>query len=100
MQILEKTKSPLTEYAESVIDRHTANFSLQKINPLGRYTKLSGKVVKKEQVAHDMVSLTLQTNRHFQIGRADNTILYMSWFKAYIMNVPIVRPRLMRNMSY
>ena len=70
MQILEKTKSPLTEYAESVIDRHTANFWLQKINPLWSIHQALGKVVKKEHVAHDMVSLTLQTNRHFQMGQA------------------------------
>ena len=50
MQILEKTKSPLTEYAESVIDQHTANFWLQKINPLWSIHQALGKVVKKEKL--------------------------------------------------
>lgn len=70
MQIIERTKSPLTEIAESVMDRHVANFWLQKVNPLWSIHQALGKVVGKEQVAHDMVSLTLRTNRHFKMGQA------------------------------
>ena len=70
MHILERTKSPLTEFAESVVDRHTANFWLQKINPLWSIHQALGKVVKKEEAAHDMESLTIQINRHFQMGQA------------------------------
>jgi ferredoxin-NADP reductase len=70
MHVLEKMKSPLDVVAESVIDQYAANFWLQKINPLWSFTEALGKIVKKETPAQDMVSLTFQFNRHFDVGQA------------------------------
>lgn len=70
MHVLEKTKSPLSSLAETVIDQHAANFWLQKINPLWSFNQALGKIVQKENSAQNMVSLTIQFNRHFEVGQA------------------------------
>ena len=70
MHVLEKTKSPLDSLAESVIDQHAANFWLQKINSLWSFNQALGKIVQKENSAQNMVSLTIQFNRHFKVGQA------------------------------
>ena len=70
MQVLEKMKSPLNSITETIIDQHSANFWLQKVNPLWSFSEALGKIVQKEQSAHNTVSLTLQFNRHFDVGQA------------------------------
>ncbi|OTG70466.1 oxidoreductase [Acinetobacter sp. ANC 4169] len=70
MHVLEKTKSPLGSLAESVIDQHAANFWLQKFNSLWSINQALGKIVQKENSAQNMVSLTIQFNRHFKVGQA------------------------------
>ena len=70
MHVLEKIKSPLGSLAESVIDQHAANFWLQKFNPLWSFSEALGKIVKKEIPAQHMASLTIQFNRHFDVGQA------------------------------
>ena len=70
MHVLEKTKSPLGSLAESVIDQHAANFWLQKFNSLWSINQALGKIVQKENSAQNMVSLTIQFNRHFMVGQA------------------------------
>lgn len=70
MQFLERRKSALNEVVDSIYDQHTTDFWLQKINPLWSMQQALGKITKKEDVAHDMVSLTIQCNRHFKMGDA------------------------------
>lgn len=70
MHVLEKTKSPFGSLAEIVIDQHAANFWLQKFNSLWSLNQALGKIVQKENSAQNMVSLTIQFNRHFDVGQA------------------------------
>ena len=70
VHVLEKTKSPLVSLAETVIDQHAANFWLQKFNSLWSVNQALGKIVQKENSAQNMVSLTIQFNRHFEVGQA------------------------------
>jgi ferredoxin-NADP reductase len=70
MQAVEKRISLFNSIAQSVITNHDANFWLQKINPLWSMNQPLAKIVKKQIVAKDMVSLILQCNRHVQRGVA------------------------------
>ena len=70
MQAIEKRASLFNSMAQSVMNSHDANFWLQKINPLWSMNQPLAKVVKKQIVAKDMVSLILQCNRHVQRGVA------------------------------
>lgn len=70
MHALQKTKQPFSFFTESVVDLNAVNFWLQKFNPLWSSNQALGKVVQKEMAAADMVSLTLQVNRHFKFGQA------------------------------
>ena len=70
MQAVEKRISLFNSIAQSVITNHDANFWLQKINPLWSVNQALAKVVKKQTVAKDTVSLILQCNRHVQRGAA------------------------------
>ena len=70
MLVLEKKKSPFNSFAESIVDQHTTNFWLQKFNSLWSVNQALGKIVQKENPAQNMVSLTLQFNRHFDVGQA------------------------------
>ena len=70
MQAVEKRISLFNSIAQSVITNHDANFWLQKINPLWSLNQSLAKVVKKQTVAKDTVSLILQCNRHVQRGAA------------------------------
>ena len=70
MQLTEKRKSPLSSLASAVLDPYAANFWLQKINPLWSLNQALGKIVKKDNAAHDMVSFTLQFNQKFEVGAA------------------------------
>lgn len=70
MQAIEKRASLFNSIAQSVITNHDANFWLQKINPLWSMNQPLAKVVKKQIVAKDMVSLILQCNRYVQRGVA------------------------------
>jgi len=70
MHVRDNSISQQKRLLNTVIDQHAANFWLQKLNPLWSMGQALGKIVKKVQVAKDMVSLTIQTNRHFQAGLA------------------------------
>ena len=70
MQAIEKRASLFNSMAQSVMNSHDANFWLQKINLLWSMNQPLAKVVKKQIVAKDMVSLILQCNRHVQRGVA------------------------------
>lgn len=70
MLVLEKLKSPVNTAVESVVDKHTVNFWLQKLNPLWSVHQPLGKIVQKTHPTADMLSLTLAVNRHFQMGLA------------------------------
>ena len=70
MSTLTKSYSPLSFLNDVVFDRNAANFWLQKINPLWSVHQPLGRIVRKEKAAQDMVSLTLQCNRHVQMGQA------------------------------
>lgn len=70
MQLIAKSKSPITALVDVVIDLNSANFWLQKFNPLWSMNQALGVIRHKETVAQDTVSLTIQCNRHFQAGQA------------------------------
>ncbi|MCH7336886.1 ferredoxin reductase [Acinetobacter sp. NIPH 2699] len=70
MYATEKRNSLFNSLAQSVMNSHDANFWLQKINPLWSVNQALAKVVKKQIVAKDTVSLILQCNRHVQRGVA------------------------------
>ena len=70
MHAIEKQKSPVQSLAETVLDPHTANFWLQKFNPLWSVSQPLGKIVEIQQTAADTVSLKIQVNRHFKMGLA------------------------------
>lgn len=70
MQAIEKRTSLFNSLAQSIMNSHDTNFWLQKINPLWSINQPLAKVVKKQIVAKDTVSLILQCNRHVQRGVA------------------------------
>lgn len=70
MHVIEKSKSPLKSLASAIVDPYSANFWLQKINPLWSVNQALGKIVQKQQTAQDMVSLMVQFNQKFQLGQA------------------------------
>ncbi|WP_277560078.1 ferredoxin reductase [Acinetobacter beijerinckii] len=70
MQAVEKRFSLFNSLAQSVISSHDTNFWLQKINPLWSVNQPLAKIVKKQIVAKDTVSLILECNRHVQRGVA------------------------------
>lgn len=70
MYATEKRNSLFNSLAQSVMNSHDANFWLQKINPLWSINQPLAKVVKKQIVAKDTVSLILQCNRHVKRGVA------------------------------
>ena len=55
---------------DAVIDENSVNFWLQKVNPLWSVNQALGKIIHKETVAKDTVSLTIQFNRKFNVGKA------------------------------
>ncbi|MEG0482981.1 MAG: ferredoxin reductase [Acinetobacter sp.] len=70
MHAIEKQKSPVNSMFDIVLGQDSVNFWLQKINPLWSVQQALGKIVQKQQSAADMVSLTIQVNRHFKMGQA------------------------------
>ena len=70
MFMLKKSNSPLNFLVESVVDQHSLNFWLQKVNPLWSVDQALGKIVQKDNTAEEMVSLTIEVNRHFKMGQA------------------------------
>ncbi len=70
MQAIEKRNSLFNSLAQSVMNSHDANFWLQKINPLWSVNQPLARIVKKQNVAKDTVSLILQCNRHVVRGVA------------------------------
>ncbi len=59
-------KSSFGFIVESVFDSNAANFWLQKLNPLWSVNQSLGRIVKKDRTAQDTVSITFQTNKHFE----------------------------------
>ncbi|ENV92236.1 hypothetical protein F937_01626 [Acinetobacter calcoaceticus ANC 3680] len=70
MHVIEKRNSLFNSLTQAIFDRDTANFWLQKVNPLWSVKHGLVQIVKKEFVAHDMVSLTLKCNRLVKMGVA------------------------------
>ena len=70
MHAIAKTKSPLSTLVDVVIDPYSANFWLQKLNPLWSVNQALGSIVKKEIIANDTVALTIEFNRKFSVGEA------------------------------
>lgn len=66
----DKIKSSVRFVKESVVDHNALNFWLQHANPLWSLDQALGKIVAKQHAAHDMVSLKIKVNRHFEMGRA------------------------------
>ena len=70
MQVIEKRNSLFNSLTQAIFDKEMANFWLQKVNPLWSVKHGLVQIVKKEFVAHDMVSLTLKCNRLVKMGIA------------------------------
>ncbi len=70
MQALQKRTSLFNSLVQSVIAHHDADFWLQKVNPLWSINQPLARVVKKQVVAKDTVSLILECNRHVARGLA------------------------------
>lgn len=70
MQAIQKRTTRLRSLTKSVFEPHATDFWLQKINPIWSTHLALAKIVDKKQVANDTVSLTLQPNRHVNLGRA------------------------------
>lgn len=70
MQAIEKRNSLFNSLTQAIFDKEMANFWLQKVNPLWSVKHGLVQIVKKEFVAHDMVSLTLKCNRLVKMGVA------------------------------
>ncbi|SPL71818.1 ferredoxin reductase [Acinetobacter stercoris] len=70
MHAIEKRKSPLSTFVDSVYDKDAVNFWLKKLNSLWSVNQALGKIVKKENVANDMTALTIRCNRVFKQGLA------------------------------
>ena len=58
----------LNFFTESVFERHTMNFWLQKMNPLWSTYQMLGRICKREKVADDIFTLTLECNKRMQFG--------------------------------
>ncbi len=76
MQSISKRNTLLRSLTESVFDPHATDFWLQKINPIWSTHRALAKIVRKENVAADTVSLTLEPNRHVNLGHQDSIILF------------------------
>lgn len=63
-------KSPLKRLMNVVLESRDADFWLQKVNPLWSVEVPLAKIVAKDSIAHETVSLTLKVNSHFQMGQA------------------------------
>ncbi|WP_130802934.1 ferredoxin reductase [Acinetobacter ihumii] len=70
MQAIQKSSSLFRTLTQSVFDPHAADFWLQKINPIWSTSRALAQIIEKKHVAKDTVSLTLQTNRHVELGKA------------------------------
>lgn len=63
-------KTPFNALTDSVVEKHTINFWMQKLNPLWSVNQPLGKIVHKENAAEDTISLKIQVNRLFKFGEA------------------------------
>ena len=70
MQATSQSKSLLQSAVAAVFDADSANFWLQKINPVWSINQALGKIVDKTISAHEMVSLKIRVNKHFSFGEA------------------------------
>lgn len=57
--------------SDSIYDSHALNFWLKKINPLWSANReMLGQIVDKQQIADNMIGLTIRCNGHMQFGQA------------------------------
>lgn len=70
MQAIQRKNQFLDFLSGSVVDTKTINFWLNKVNPLWSTNEMLGRIVKKEQLADDIVGLTIQCNRLMEFGLA------------------------------
>lgn len=68
MQRVSTKNQVLNFFTDSVFERNTVNFWLQKMNPLWSTHQMFGRICKKETVADDTVTLTLECNKRMQFG--------------------------------
>ena len=70
MHVIQRKKQLLDFLSGSVYDSNTVNFWLQKVNPLWSTREALGRIIKKQIIANDVVSLTIHCNQHMQYGVA------------------------------
>lgn len=70
MQAILKPFSILNRLSKNIFNLHDVDFWLQQMNPLWSTHQALGKIIEKDVVAKDTVSLVLKTNRHVQHGKA------------------------------
>lgn len=68
MHRVSPTTQALNFFKESIFDYNTVNFWLQKMNPLWSTDQMMGRICKKEQVAEDIFTLTIECNKRMQFG--------------------------------
>ncbi len=69
MQAIEKRNSLFNSLTQAIFDKEMANFWLQKVNPLWSVKHGLVQIVKKEFVAHDMVSSDAEMQPPSKNGR-------------------------------
>ncbi|AOA58996.1 ferredoxin reductase [Acinetobacter larvae] len=57
-------------WLSNILDVDTADFWLQKLNPIWSLQQAMGKIVEKNWVSKDSMCLLIKTNRHFRMGQA------------------------------
>ena len=70
MTTLLKSNPWLRLLSDSVFDRSTADFWLQRINPLWSTEEMRGRITQRQQISDDMYALTIQCNRQMDFGLA------------------------------
>lgn len=70
MHITQRKNPALDFLSSSIYDTHILNFWAQKINPLWSMNQMLGRITKKEYVAKEMVSLTVECNKRMDFGLA------------------------------
>ncbi|MEB3753402.1 iron-sulfur cluster-binding domain-containing protein [Acinetobacter sp. MD2(2019)] len=70
MHIIQRKNPWVDFFSNSIMDRRAINFWLKKANPLWSTDQMLGRIVKKECIADDTYSLTIQCNRQMKYGLA------------------------------
>ncbi|MBF7686896.1 flavin reductase family protein [Acinetobacter rathckeae] len=68
MNVLPKKNHALSFFTESVLDQKVVNFWVQKFNPTWSTHEMLGRIVKKQNTAKDMVTLTIRCNKRMNFG--------------------------------